>query len=156
DRLEEGVCLLDPHLHPGADGDHGAVARHRAGLAAGGGTMSGHDLPLVNAVLNGTSAGLPVAGFLALRAQRGRLHPALMLTGLTTSAVFLASYLTYHFAVRSGQATRYNGEYREVYLAVLGSHTILAAVAAPLVLVTAGLALAGRFRPHRKLARVTL
>jgi uncharacterized membrane protein YozB (DUF420 family) len=118
--------------------------------------MSGHDLPLVNACLNGTAAVLLLCGFAAIRAGRVRLHMSLMLTALATSLVFLASYLYYHFAVRGGMATRYIGEWREVYLAVLLSHTVLAAITAVLAPLTAGLALAGRFAAHKRIARWTL
>lgn len=118
--------------------------------------MSGYDLPAANAVLNATSTVLIVAGYLAVRARRIRLHQGLMLTALATSALFLASYLFYHFVVRSGEATRYDGDFRSVYLALLLSHTVLAAVAAPMVLATAFLAISGRIDRHRRLAKITL
>ncbi|MCX7701867.1 MAG: DUF420 domain-containing protein [Gemmataceae bacterium] len=118
--------------------------------------MSGYDLPTVNAVLNATSTVLIIGGYLAVRARRIRLHQGLMLTALATSALFLTSYLVYHFVVRSGEATRYEGEFRSVYLALLLSHTVLAAVAAPMVLATVFLALRGRIDSHRRFAKVTL
>jgi putative membrane protein len=118
--------------------------------------VSGYDLPQLNAALNATTTVLLLAGYAAIRAKRVRLHMTLMLTALGTSALFLASYLTYHFAVRGAEATRYTGEYRGVYFAVLLSHTVLAAVAAPLVLVTAGLAVRKKFHTHLWVARVTL
>lgn len=118
--------------------------------------MSGHDLPLINATLNGTAAVLLVLGYVAIKTGRVTVHKAAMLTALVVSAAFLASYLTYHFAVRGGQATRYTGPWRELYLAVLLSHTVLAAVAAPLAVATAVLGLRGRYRWHVRLARWTL
>lgn len=118
--------------------------------------MSGYDLPAVNAVLNSTSTVLIVAGYLAVRTRRIRLHQVLMLSAVATSALFLTSYLVYHFVVRSGEATRYEGEFRSLYLALLLSHTVLAAVAAPMVLTTVILALLGRIGSHRRLAKVTL
>jgi putative membrane protein len=118
--------------------------------------MSGYDLPVVNATLNGSAAVLLILGYLAVKAGRIRLHKTAMLTALATSTAFLASYLYYHFAVRHGQATRYTGEWREAYFAVLISHTILAALAAPLALTTAWLGLSDRLKWHRRIARVTL
>jgi uncharacterized membrane protein YozB (DUF420 family) len=118
--------------------------------------VSGHDLPTVNAMLNGASTFLIVAGYAAVRSGRIRLHKALMLSALTTSALFLACYLFYHFVVRQGEATRYEGELRPLYLVLLFSHTILAAVAAPLVLISAGLGLSGKLTTHKKLAIITL
>jgi uncharacterized membrane protein YozB (DUF420 family) len=118
--------------------------------------VSGYDLPALNAVLNGATTILILVGYAAVRAKRIRLHQVLMLTALTTSVLFLASYLAYHFVVRAGDATRYEGDFRPLYLLLLFSHTILAAVAAPMVLVSAGLALARRIDRHRRLAKITL
>ena len=72
-----------------------------------------------------------------------------MLAALAVSALFLTSYLAYHFQVGS---VRYTGQglVRTVYFAVLLSHTILAVAIVPLVLVTLSRALSGRFdRPPR-------
>ncbi len=118
--------------------------------------MSGYDLPWLNAVLNGSATVLLVCGYLAIRAKLVRLHMTLMLIALAVSATFLASYLTYHFGVRGGEGTKYVGDFRALYLLVLGSHTILAIVAAPMVVVTAWLALKKRFHRHKRLARFTL
>jgi uncharacterized membrane protein YozB (DUF420 family) len=118
--------------------------------------MSGYDLPWLNAILNSSATVLLVCGFLAIRAKMVRLHMVLMLTALVVSATFLTSYLTYHFAVRGGQGTHYVGENRPLYLFILSTHTVLAAVAAPMVLVTAWLALKKRFHWHMRLARFTL
>jgi len=78
-----------------------------------------------------------------------------MAGALAASALFLASYLTYHFQVGS---VRYTGQglLRTVYFAVLISHTILAVVIVPLVLLTVTRALRGRFEAHRTVARYTL
>lgn len=118
--------------------------------------MSGFDLPVLNAGLNASATILLVGGFIAVKAGLVRLHKGVMLTALATSAVFLVSYLYYHFAVRSGQATRYSGEWRWLYLSVLLSHTVLAALAAPLALLTAWLGLSNRLVWHKRIARVTL
>jgi uncharacterized membrane protein YozB (DUF420 family) len=116
------------------------------------------DLPSVNATLNGTSAILLVAGYVAIRMRKVRIHKACMLTALSVSMVFLASYLYYHFVVRGGKPTAFTGEggVRVVYLAVLGSHTLLAAVTAPLAIITAYLGLRDRVEKHRRIARWTL
>jgi uncharacterized membrane protein YozB (DUF420 family) len=78
-----------------------------------------------------------------------------MLSALATSALFLASYLTYHFQVGS---VRFAGQgvVRSVYFTLLISHTVLAAAIVPLVLVTVARARAARFEAHRRLARWTL
>lgn len=120
--------------------------------------MSGADLPALNAALNGASAFLIVLGFVAIRRRQVLLHQRCMVAAVVVSGVFLACYLYYHFAVRGGQPTyfAYGGWIRLVYFAVLGTHTILAMVAAPLVLVTAWLGLRNRLGAHVRLARWTL
>jgi uncharacterized membrane protein YozB (DUF420 family) len=78
-----------------------------------------------------------------------------MLAALATSALFLASYLSYHFQVGSVRFTG-RGLIRALYFAVLISHTILAVAIVPLVLVTVTRARSGRFQAHRAVARWTL
>lgn len=114
-------------------------------------------LPSLNASLNGLCFILLVAGYAAIRRRRERLHTVLMLAALGVSLVFLASYLFYHFAVLEGQPTRFRGEglMRPVYFVILGSHTLLAAVVAPLALVTVYLGLRDRRETHRRFSRWT-
>ena len=113
------------------------------------------ELPALNAVLNGTSALLLAAGYVAIRRRRVRLHRACMVTAFVTSMVFLASYVTYHVQVGT---TRFAGTgwARPVYFAILGTHTILAALIPPLAVVTLTFALRARFVRHARLARWTL
>ncbi len=115
-------------------------------------------LPLVNASLNAASALLLVLGYVAVRRRRISLHRTCMLMALGVSAVFLASYLYYHLAICHGQPTRFRGEGwpRTVYFAVLLSHTLLAAAAAPLALFTAYQGLRDRLARHVRVARWTL
>ena len=116
------------------------------------------DLPAVNAALNATSAVLVSWGYVSIRRKRIARHKRLMLSAFAVSAIFLASYLYYHFVVRHGQPTAFTGQgpARPVYFAVLLSHTILAAVAAPLVVVTVYLGLSNRLVGHVRLVRWTL
>jgi putative membrane protein len=116
------------------------------------------DLPAVNALLNAASAVLITIGFLAIRRKRIELHQRCMLTAVGVSSAFLASYLYYHFAVRHGQPTRFTeeGAARLLYFIVLGSHTLLAILAAPLVLITTWLGWTHRLVNHVRLARWTV
>jgi uncharacterized membrane protein YozB (DUF420 family) len=116
------------------------------------------DLPAVNAVLNATSAVLLAAGYLAIRRRRVGVHKVCMLTALGVSVSFLGSYLYYHLVVKGGKPTPFTGEgwVRGAYFAVLFSHTVLAAVAAPLALYTAYQGLKGRLARHVRVARWTL
>lgn len=77
-----------------------------------------------------------------------------MIAAAATSAVFLASYLTYHALVGSVRFTG-QGPVRTVYFAILISHTILAAAVLPLALRTLYLGLRRRDDRHRRIARWT-
>lgn len=117
--------------------------------------MTVRDLPALNAVLNATSALLLLLGWRAIRRGAKDVHRRLMLGALVTSSLFLTSYLVYHFQVGSVRFTG-QGWIRTVYFTILLTHTVLAVVIVPLVLVTATRALRGRFPEHRRIARLTL
>ncbi len=117
--------------------------------------MSFTDLPTVNAVLNGTAAALLVAGFFLIRSGRREAHRKVMTTAFACSALFLVSYLVYHFEVGSVRF-RGTGTVRTVYLSILLTHTLLAAAVPFLAVATLFLARRGRFDAHRRLARLTL
>jgi uncharacterized membrane protein YozB (DUF420 family) len=112
------------------------------------------DLPTLNAVLNALSAGFLLLGYVLIRQGRREAHRRAMLAAVACSAVFLTSYLVYHAQVGSVRFTG-TGAIRTVYFAILLSHTVLAAVILPLVLLTLRRALRGDFGRHRALARVT-
>ena len=110
------------------------------------------DLPALNAALNLTAAVLIGAGFYFIKQRNIRAHKACMISALAVSALFLTSYLTYHYHAGSVRFTK-QGWLRNVYFPLLISHTILAAVVPPVVLRTAYLALKGRFSNHVQIAR---
>ena len=112
-------------------------------------------LPALNATLNGISAILLAAGWLAIRSRRVRLHRQLMVLAFVASALFLVSYLIYHWAHGD---TRYHGEgpLRAVYFAILISHIALSTVVLPAALTAFYLAWQRRFTLHRRLMRVAL
>ena len=117
--------------------------------------MSFADLPALNALLNGCSAVLLGLGFYFIRQGKRVAHRNCMIAAVVTSTLFLAGYLTYHFTVRT--ITRFHEPqwFRPVYLAILITHTLLATVILPLILVTLARAVSGRFEAHRRLARWT-
>ena len=114
-----------------------------------------HALPLLNAFLNSLSAVLLCSGYIAIRCRCVLLHKTCMLTACFTSALFLISYLTYHYHVGSKPFTG-QGSIRLVYFTILISHTILAAVIVPLVLLTLTRAWKAQWIRHQRLARWTL
>ena len=119
--------------------------------------------PGLNAALNGLSGVLLVIGFLAIKRRVVGLHKLCMLTALLVSALFLASYLYYHFAIKEAVATKFRDRNPEapaavayLYYGLLGTHTVLAAAVAPLALVTAYRGLRDRIKEHMRIARWTL
>ncbi len=117
--------------------------------------MSLHDLPALNAALNAGSAILLVCGWFCIRGRRIAAHRACMLSAFVTSCLFLISYLVYHAQVGSVRFQS-QGWIRPLYFAILLTHTVLAAVIVPLVLVTLRRALRREFPRHRRIARWTL
>ena len=113
-----------------------------------------HDLPALNASLNLTAAILIGAGFYFIKQKNIRAHKLCMVGALVVSALFLTSYLVYHYNVGSVRFTK-QGWIRSVYFPLLASHTILAAVVLPMVLRTAFLSFKGRFASHVRIARWT-
>jgi putative membrane protein len=111
-------------------------------------------LPSVNAALNATAFVLLLLGWRAIRRGDRVRHQRLMLAAVTASVVFLAGYLT-RMALTGTHRFPGDGALRAFYLALLLTHTVLAALAAPLVLRTLFLAFRARFSEHRRIARWT-
>ncbi len=118
--------------------------------------MTTHDIPALNATLNGIATLFIVAGLVCIRRGRRGAHRACMLAAGAASAVFLAGYVAHKALVR-GVHTPFGGEgaIRGVYHAMLLSHIVLAMLVAWLVPRTFWLALSGRLDRHRAWARWT-
>jgi putative membrane protein len=110
----------------------------------------------LNATLNGTSAILLACGYVAIRSGKRELHKKLMLSAFFVSCAFLVSYVIYH--IRIHQVIHFQGQgfIRPVYFTLLISHTILAIVIVPLILITLRRAFLEKFDKHRLIARWTL
>lgn len=117
--------------------------------------MSLASLPAVNAALNGACTILLLIGFVFIQKRKISLHRVFMITAFCCSALFLVLYLYFH--AHAG-VIRFSGHgwIRPVYFTILISHTILAVVIVPLVLITLSRALRSRFEMHRAIARWTL
>ncbi len=111
-------------------------------------------LPAVNAALNATSAVLLLLGHRAIRRGAMETHRRLMLAAFGSSVLFLAGYVT-RIALTGLHRFPGTGLLRAAYLAILASHTLLAATVAPLAVVALTLALRARFAGHRRVAKVT-
>jgi len=110
-------------------------------------------VPLLNACLNASAGVFLVAGYVFVKRGRFFAHRVCMLSALGCSALFLTGYLYYHF--RAG-VVYYHGAWRALYFSILGTHTVLAVIIAPLAIYTASLALRGRFEMHKKWAKRAL
>ena len=111
-------------------------------------------LPTCNAVLNGISAILLLSGYLGIRTGRVRMHRICMKAAVGSSALFLASYLFYHYQTGSKRFEGV-GAMRTFYFALLFSHTVLAAAIVPMVFVTLSRALRDDLIRHKRIARWT-
>ena len=112
--------------------------------------------PALNALLNGTSAVLIGLGLYFICSGRRQAHKRMMLSAFVTSCLFLTSYLYYHLVLRAGRhALSGAGNSRPIYFTILISHTILAVVVVPFILVTLARALKGRFARHKAIAPYT-
>ena len=111
-------------------------------------------LPAVNACLNATCTVLLLAGYYFIRHSNRQAHKICMLGAFSCSTIFLASYLYFHWHVGD---VRFGGHgwIRLVYFTILITHTTLAVVIVPLVLITLSRALKARFVRHRAIARWT-
>jgi putative membrane protein len=109
----------------------------------------------LNASLNGTSGVLLAAGYAAIRRGKMQTHKKFMLSAFFVSCAFLVSYLIYHYRVGH---VRFEGHgwIRPVYFTILISHTILAIVIVPMILITLRRAWLEKFDKHRLIARWTL
>lgn len=112
-------------------------------------------LPHVNALLNTTSALFLITGYVFIRLGRINAHRNCQVTAVTTSTLFLVSYVTYHYYHGD---TRFIGQgiVRPIYFSILITHVILAIVILPLVIITLVRALRFDFIRHKRIARWTL
>ena len=121
---------------------------------ASSGGMDFRFLADLNAALNGLALVLIVAGLVAIKRRNEGLHKLLMFAATAVSAVFLGSYLVYHYFVGS---VKYTGEgfLRPIYYTILLTHVVLAIVQVPLIVLTILAGLRDQRARHRKLAKWT-
>ena len=110
----------------------------------------------LNACLNGLSGILLACGYVAIRAGKKNVHKGFMLSAFGASTLFLISYVIHHLREKKLVLFQGQGWIRPVYFTLLTSHTILAVVIVPLIIVTLRRAWLERFDKHRLIARWTL
>jgi putative membrane protein len=117
--------------------------------------LSIHDLPVVNATLNGIAAILLIIGYVLIRRRQINAHHKVMWTAFLVSCAFLISYLIYHYNVGSVRFDK-PGWVRTFYLWLLTTHTVLAGTVPFLAVITLVRAQKGNFAKHRAIAKWTL
>jgi len=117
--------------------------------------MSLNDLPALNATLNGMAAIFLAAGYVFIRRKNQTAHRNCMISAVVVSVLFLVSYLTYHFTVHGVTRFREPAWFRPIYLTLLLTHTVLAALIVPMIIITLSRALGQRFDRHKVIARWT-
>lgn len=118
-------------------------------------------LPHVNVTLNSLATVLLIAGFVLIKRKQEKAHRAVMLAALGVSALFLASYLSYHFNIEGGSkkfptdtsiaplAARY------FYYGLLLTHVVLAMAVPFLALGSVYLGMTDRRAAHKRLSKWT-
>jgi putative membrane protein len=111
-----------------------------------------HYLPLLNAFLNGTCALLLMVSLYCVMNKRIGMHKKLNMLAFVLSSLFLVSYILFH---SFGVETKYPAEnaLRPVYLFILLTHILLAAIVLPLVLISFYYGLTNQIEKHRKITR---
>ena len=112
--------------------------------------------PLLNSCLNATSATLLVIGFIFIKTGRYKAHGITMIAAFCTSAVFLTCYLIYHTQRAPKSLGLPMSAFTMVYFIILFTHTILAIVIVPLILITFWRAYKRLWDKHRKIAVITM
>lgn len=110
-------------------------------------------LPTINASLNACAAVCLIFGWWAIKLRRPEVHKRFMAAALIASALFLISYLLYHWLVPG--VTRYQGTglTRIIYFTILLTHTPLATLMVPFIIAAMVYALKKDFRKHTRITR---
>jgi uncharacterized membrane protein YozB (DUF420 family) len=116
--------------------------------------MDVHALPALNATLNAIAGVLLAIGYWLIRQKRIDAHRRFMLTAFGVSVVFLVSYLVHH-ALVGVVYDQHTGARHAIYLAILYTHTPLAALTPVLAIITLRRGLRMDVKRHRAIARWT-
>ncbi|MFC4722501.1 DUF420 domain-containing protein [Geojedonia litorea] len=111
-------------------------------------------LPPIYAAINGFTAVLLIAAFIAIKQKNISLHKRLMITAIACSVLFLVMYVAYHM---TSDSTKFGGEglVKYIYYFVLITHVLLSIVIIPFVLITYVRAITNNIERHKKIAKIT-
>jgi putative membrane protein len=109
-------------------------------------------LPPLHATLNTLTAIILMLAYYFIRNKRVEAHRRSIYAAMMCSALFLVSYVLYHFTTPE---TRFGGEgvIRLVYFFFLVTHVVLAALILPFILLTFNRAYTAQYSRHKKMAR---
>ncbi len=110
-------------------------------------------LPTINASLNALAGLFLVLGFIAIKRKDQNLHTLFMKCAFASSALFLCTYLYYHFTSRGITYYQGQGIKRAIYFFILGTHTPLAVLIVPFIIMSIRYALKGQFDKHTRITR---
>lgn len=109
-------------------------------------------LPAFNAILNGTCFVLLLFSFYFIRKKNVAMHRQLNLAACGFSTIFLLSYVLFHsFGVETKFPT--DNPLRPLYLVILSTHILAAAIVLPLVLLSLYRGLTNQVPLHKKIVR---
>lgn len=112
-------------------------------------------LPFINACINSAVSLLLVIGYLIIKGTKNKKwHQFFMLSSFVLSACFLVSYVLYHMVMPHTEYCRV-GVIKIIYLTLLLTHIVLAAVILPLILYTIYFSTMGKIDRHKRIARWT-
>ena len=111
-------------------------------------------LPPIYATVNGVTAVVLIAAFIAIKNKNIKLHERLMKTDLALSVAFLVMYVAYHM---TSDSTKFGGEgvIKYAYYFILITHILLSIVIIPFVLITYVRAITNNIERHKKIAKIT-
>ena len=117
------------------------------------GSIDVSSLPYVNALLNLITTILLIIGYILIRQKKREKHRSVMLSAFFTSALFLVSYVVYHW-FKSGPKP-YTGDLTFIYYPVLLTHIILAMSILPLAMISVYRGMVLQIQQHKKIAKIT-
>jgi len=110
-------------------------------------------LPTINASLNASAGIFLVLGGIAIKNKDRVRHRMMMISAFACSTLFLCAYLYYHLSSRGISHYQGKGTLRTIYFIVLGTHTPLAVLIVPFIIMAIRHALRGEFEKHTRITR---
>ena len=109
-------------------------------------------LPVLNAIINGSCCILLLFSFYFIKKKNITYHKRINITTFILSTIFLLSYIIFH---SYGVETKFpqDNPLRPLYLIILLTHILLAAIVLPLVLLSFYFGLTGKIDSHKKITR---